>query len=254
MSQVFENCEAYWSWGDNDENTEEIIEFFADEAQENTSTSVEVKDDEVEETTTLPSSSKGKLLSTELRTLKRKFQTTKDELAKLEIEKLKKRNGGLNEHDEGHEEVGSPHINEGDDNDMSPLHEYITLITEPTKMEAQVSGDGAKAYAAMQVQEAEIGTSDWKNSDIKALRGQMNPPIITNVTVAGDEAIKKGSATVEKQDMEGKWGRTKWPTTTLLSPFTDPLRKKRMITISDVDATPPCFDPTNPCPLTMSRQ
>ncbi|CAL8117226.1 unnamed protein product [Prunus armeniaca] len=189
---------------------------------------------------------------------------------KLEIEKLKKRNGGLNEHDEGHEEVGSPHINEGDDNDMSPLHEYITLITEPTEMEAQVSGDGAKAYAAMQVQEAEIGTSqeakklltpedvdgcgDWKNSDIKALRGQMNPPIITNVTVAGDEAIKKGSATVEKQDMEGKWGRTKWPTTTLLSPFTDPLRKKRMITISDVDATPPCFDPTNPCPLTMSRQ
>ncbi|CAL8117228.1 unnamed protein product [Prunus armeniaca] len=83
MSQVFENCEAYWSWGDNDENTEEIIEFFADEAQENTSTSVEVKDDEVEETTTLPSSSKGKLLSTELRTLKRKFQTTKDELAKV---------------------------------------------------------------------------------------------------------------------------------------------------------------------------
>ncbi|CAL9005238.1 unnamed protein product [Prunus brigantina] len=202
---------------------------------------------------------------------------------KLKIEKLKKRNGGLNEHDEGHEEVGSPHINEGDDNDMSPLHEYITLTTEPAEMEAQVPGHGAEAFAAMQVQEAEMGTSvpnkqvqqeaeklptpedvdgcrviykkllslleDWKNNDIKALRDQMNPPIITNVTVASDEAIKEGSATIEKQDVEGKGCRKKQLATTLLSPFTDPSKKKRTITISNVDATPPCFDPTKPVPI-----
>ncbi|CAL9005248.1 unnamed protein product [Prunus brigantina] len=123
MSQVFENCDQqpFWSWGDNDENTEEIVELFANEAQENASTFVEEKDDEVEETTTLPLSSKGKLLSTELCILKCEFQTTKNELEK-----------------------------------------------------------------------------NWKNSGIKALRDLMNPPIITNVTVAGDEAIKGGSATVEK--------------------------------------------------------
>ncbi|CAL8087114.1 unnamed protein product [Prunus armeniaca] len=85
MSQVFENCE-----GENDENTEKIVELFADETQENTSTSAEEKDDEVEETATLPSSSKfhyncmhGKLSLTELRTLKHEFQTIKDELAKV---------------------------------------------------------------------------------------------------------------------------------------------------------------------------
>ncbi|CAL9021442.1 unnamed protein product, partial [Prunus brigantina] len=101
MSQVFENYEIsyvdvqflrptlidkqqpYWIWGDNDENNEEIVELFANEAKENTTTYVEVKDDEVEETTTLPSSSKGKLSSTELRTLKHEFQTTKDEWAKV---------------------------------------------------------------------------------------------------------------------------------------------------------------------------
>ncbi|CAL2229291.1 unnamed protein product [Prunus armeniaca] len=133
----------------------EIVELFADEAEENTSTSVEEKDDEVDETATLPSSSKlhyncmqDKLSSIELHTLKREFRTTKDELAKvassnralrkrvsdleemLEIKELKKRNGGLYERDEGHDEVDSPHINEGGNNDMSPLHEYITPTTE----------------------------------------------------------------------------------------------------------------------------
>ncbi|KAI5339359.1 hypothetical protein L3X38_018631 [Prunus dulcis] len=72
MSQVFENREVdvqllrptvidkqqpYWTW--------------------------EEKDDDIEETATLPSSSKDKLASTELRTLKRDFQRTKDELAKV---------------------------------------------------------------------------------------------------------------------------------------------------------------------------
>ncbi|CAL2266188.1 unnamed protein product [Prunus armeniaca] len=85
MSQVFENCEVdmqllrpsvidkkqpYWTWGDNVENIEEIVELFANEDEEKTSTSVDQKDDEVHKTATLPSSSKGKLSSTELRTLK----------------------------------------------------------------------------------------------------------------------------------------------------------------------------------------
>ncbi|KAI5351072.1 hypothetical protein L3X38_003963 [Prunus dulcis] len=71
------------TWGDNDENTKEIVELFANEAEENTSTFVEEKYDEVDEIATIPSSSKGKLSSTELRTLKREFQTTKDELVKV---------------------------------------------------------------------------------------------------------------------------------------------------------------------------
>ncbi|CAL2229248.1 unnamed protein product [Prunus armeniaca] len=42
---------------------------------------------------------------------------------------------------------------------MSPVHEYITPTIEPAEMDAQVPGDGAEAFVAMQVQEAEIGTS-----------------------------------------------------------------------------------------------
>ncbi|CAL8087111.1 unnamed protein product [Prunus armeniaca] len=149
---------------------------------------------------------------------------------------------------------------------MSPVHEYITPTIEPAEMDTQVPGDGAKAFVAMQVQEAEIGNSvpdkqvqqeakklptpedvdgcgvickkllslleDWKKSDIKTLGGQMNPFIIANVTVVGDEVIREGSATIEKQDVEGKGCRKKRSATTLLSPFTNPLRKKRTITVN----------------------
>ncbi|KAH0992224.1 hypothetical protein GBA52_003707 [Prunus armeniaca] len=78
---------------------------------------------------------------------------------KLEIKELKKRNGGLNERDEGHDEVDSPHINEGGNNDMSPLHEYITPTTESAEMEAPVPRDGAETFTAMDVQKVEMGTS-----------------------------------------------------------------------------------------------
>ncbi|KAH0972758.1 hypothetical protein GBA52_024914 [Prunus armeniaca] len=71
----------------------------------------------------------------------------------------------------------------------------------------------------------------------------MNPPIIPKVSVAGDD---EGSASVKKQEVEGKGCRNKRPGLTLLSPFTDPLRKKRTMSVSDVAATPPCFDPTKP--------
>ncbi|KAI5339343.1 hypothetical protein L3X38_018615 [Prunus dulcis] len=258
ISQVFENYEVdkqqpYWNWGDNDENAEEIVELFANKDQENTSTFVEEKDDGVEETATLPSSSKGKLLSTELCTLKREFQTTKDELAKVASSNrvLRKRVCDLKEmvqkeslkHEKEcqkklkrHEEVGSPRINEGDDNDMSTLHEYITPTTETVEMKEKVPDDGAESFVAMQVQETKMGTlvsdkqvqqeaeklptledvdgygvickkllsllEDWKKSDIKPLGGQMNPPIITNVTVAGDKRLRKKAAAPNTVDLQ----------------------------------------------------
>ncbi|KAI5311279.1 hypothetical protein L3X38_000117 [Prunus dulcis] len=138
MSQVFENRERYWTWGDSVDNSEEIVELFGDDAKEKRNTFVEQKDDQFDETATLPSSSKGKVSSTELPTLKGDFQRTKNELAKMETEQLKKRNGRLNECGEGNDEVGSPHMNEGGGNDMSLLHEYVTPTTEPTAMEAQL--------------------------------------------------------------------------------------------------------------------
>ncbi|CAL8167887.1 unnamed protein product [Prunus armeniaca] len=204
---------------------------------------------------------------------------------KLEIEEQKKRSGGLNEGGEGHEELGSPHMNEGGNNDMSPLHEYVSPPIEPAAMEAQVPGDGAEPFASMVVQEAEMVTSvphiqvheaaeqaefeklptpedvagcneickrllflleDWEITDSMLSGGLMNPPSIPKVSVAGD---KEGSASVEKQEVEGKGCRKKCLVQTLLSPFIDPLRKKRTTTVSDAAATPPCFNPTKPLPI-----
>ncbi|CAL2265861.1 unnamed protein product [Prunus armeniaca] len=67
------------------DDIEEIVELFGDDAEEKTtiSASVEENDDEFDEIATLPSSSKGKVSSTELCILKRDFQRTKDELAKV---------------------------------------------------------------------------------------------------------------------------------------------------------------------------
>ncbi|KAL6289550.1 hypothetical protein ACE6H2_007060 [Prunus campanulata] len=78
---------------------------------------------------------------------------------------------------------------------------------------------------------------DWKKRDKKAKGGQLNLPVIRNLTVAGDESIEEGCSTVEKEDMEGKGRRKKRPATTLLSPFTDPLRKKRATNSSDAEPT-----------------
>ncbi|CAL9029005.1 unnamed protein product [Prunus brigantina] len=50
-------------------------------------------------------------------------------------------------------------------------------------------------------------------------------------------------------EVEGKRCRKKHPAQTLMSPFTDPLRKKMTMTVSDVAATPPCFDVTKPLPI-----
>ncbi|XP_020423094.1 uncharacterized protein LOC109950026 [Prunus persica] len=104
MSQVFENFEVdvqllrptdidkqqpYWSWGD-DDNEEEIVELFGDEAEEKNGTSSEEKDADVEETATLPSSSKGKGSVNDVRSLKHQLRSTKDQL-----EKLRSSNRGL---------------------------------------------------------------------------------------------------------------------------------------------------------------
>ncbi|CAL8105150.1 unnamed protein product [Prunus armeniaca] len=74
----------------------------------------------------------------------------------------------------------------------------------------------------------------------------MNPPSIPTISMAADE---EGSLSVEKKEVEGKGCRQKRPAQTLLSPFTDPLRKKRTMSVSDATATPPCFDPSKPLPI-----
>ncbi|KAI5342879.1 hypothetical protein L3X38_010755 [Prunus dulcis] len=76
--------------------------------------------------------------------------------------------------------------------------------------------------------------------------GPMNPPSLPTVSMAGDE---EGSSNVEKKEVEGKWCRQKNPAQTLLSPFTDPLRKKRTMSVSAATATPPCFDPSKSVPI-----
>ncbi|CAL2257826.1 unnamed protein product [Prunus armeniaca] len=68
----------------------------------------------------------------------------------------------------------------------------------------------------------------------------------TKLTVAGDEGNKKATATVQKQYAGGKGYKVKRPATTLLSPFTDPYRKKRTLTDLDAPAPEAHFDPTKP--------
>ncbi|BBN68415.1 DNA glycosylase superfamily protein [Prunus dulcis] len=322
MSQVFENREVdvqllrpsvmdkqqpYWTWGDSADDSEELVDLLGDDAEQQTGTSasVEEKEKDIDDTANLPSSSKasitGTVASRELRTLKRDFQRTKDELAKVslsnralcdrvhqledKIEQLKKQNGGVNEAAEGHEDLGSPHMNEGGNNDLSPLHAYVSPPTEPAVMETQVPGDGAEPSAAMVVEEAKMAASvphsevhevadpaesdelptpedvagcdeicqrvmklleDWKITKSMPSGGLMNPPSLPTVTMAGDE---EGSSSVEKKEVEGKGCRQKRPAQTLLSPFTDPLRKKRTMTVSAATATPPCFDPSKSLPI-----
>ncbi|KAI5351071.1 PREDICTED: ubiquitin-like-specific protease [Prunus dulcis] len=66
--------------------------------------------------------------------------------------------------------------------------------------------------------------------------------------------LRKVVPLLKKKDVEGKGYGKKRLATTLLSPFTDPLRKKRTITVSDAEATPPCFDPTKPVPIDDVKQ
>ncbi|KAI5355871.1 hypothetical protein L3X38_008766 [Prunus dulcis] len=50
-------------------------------------------------------------------------------------------------------------MNEEGDNDLSPLHDYVSPPTESVAMETQVPDDGAEPSAAMVVEEAEMAAS-----------------------------------------------------------------------------------------------
>ncbi|CAL2230122.1 unnamed protein product [Prunus armeniaca] len=197
---------------------------------------------------------------------------------KLELDQLRKQDGGVKEAGEGHEDLGTPHMSEGGDNELSPLHDNVTPPTKPAAMATQVPSDGAEPSAAMvtpvpdlQVHEAATHAQseklptpedvagcdeicqrlmflleDWKIADSVPSGGPMNPPSIPTISMAADE---EGSLSVEKKELEGKGCRQKRPAQTLLSPFTDSLRKKRTMSVSDATVTPPCFDPSKPLPI-----
>ncbi|KAL6293735.1 hypothetical protein ACE6H2_001877 [Prunus campanulata] len=166
-----------------------------------------------------------------------------------------------------------------------PLHDYGSSHIEPAAMETKRPGDGAEPSTALVVEEAEMVTSvphlevheavehaqveklptpedvagcdeickrlmflleDWKISDSMASGGPINPPSIPKVSMAGDG---EGSKSVETKEEKGKGCRQKRPSHTLCSPFTDPFRKKRTMSVSDATETPPCFDPSKPLPI-----
>ncbi|CAL2238183.1 unnamed protein product [Prunus armeniaca] len=140
---------------------------------------------------------------------------------------------------------------------------FPAMHTEGAEMEQEVPGDRVGAFPAMEVEGTKIETSvgdkqvqqqpdkvptsedvkDWKKTEIEAVGGKLRARKKTKLTVASDEGNKKVTATVQKQDAGGKGCRVQQPTTTLLSPFTDPYRKKR--TLTDLDAPIPeaRFDP-----------
>ncbi|KAI5334890.1 hypothetical protein L3X38_025023 [Prunus dulcis] len=131
-------------------------------------------------------------------------------------------------------------MNEGGDNYLSPLNDYVSPPTEPAIMETQVPTNGAEPFAAMVVEEAEMATlvphlqvheadeqaqseklptpkdeagceeicqrllfllEDWKITDSMPSGGLMNPPSMPKVSMVGDE---EGSLSVEKKEVEGK--------------------------------------------------
>ncbi|CAL2256954.1 unnamed protein product [Prunus armeniaca] len=270
---------------------------------------------------------------------------------KLEMEELKKLYGG-----EGHEEVCTAQMNEGGQNEMSPLNELTSPTTAGPKMDAQVEGDGVEAFPdmhteraemeatvyggvegaereaevpadgveafpamhiqgaereaevpadivegfpAMEVEAAEIDTSvgdkqvhqqphkvptsedvkvpsledplipspedreryrvicktmlnlleDWNKKEIQGVGRKARPPMETSINLVGDEGDKEANATAQKPDAEGKGCRLKRLAKTLLSPFTDPSRKKRPTTGFHAQTPEACFDPTQPAAM-----
>ncbi|BBH02199.1 hypothetical protein Prudu_012697 [Prunus dulcis] len=266
MSQVFENCEvdvkllrpsvidkqqSYWTWGDSVDDTEELVELFGDDAEQRTitSTSVEEKGENIDETARRSVEDFGQTLAS----MERYF--------KLEIEQLKKRSCGLNEGGEGHEEIDSPHMNEGGDNDLSPLHDYVSPPTESAAMETQVPGDGAEPSATMVVEEAEMAASVPHLQVHEATEQEQSRNLPTLEDCAECDKIYQkllflledwkitDSMPSEVRRILQVYPKKKRPSQTLLSPFTDPLRKKRTMSVSDATATSPSFDPSKPLPI-----
>ena len=60
---VIEKQQPYWSWGDDVDDTEEVVELIGDDEEPKTSTSASVqeKDEDIAEIASLPSSSKASI-------------------------------------------------------------------------------------------------------------------------------------------------------------------------------------------------
>ncbi|KAI5316692.1 hypothetical protein L3X38_036399 [Prunus dulcis] len=87
---------------------------------------------------------------------------------------------------------------------------------------------------------------DWKNTEIEGVGCKVRPPMKCNITLVGDEGDNEATATVQKPAGQGKGCRRKRAATPLLSPFTDPSRKKRKVTDFHAQTPQPRFDPTKP--------
>ncbi|KAI5321956.1 hypothetical protein L3X38_031028 [Prunus dulcis] len=87
---------------------------------------------------------------------------------------------------------------------------------------------------------------DWKKTEIEGVGCKVRPPMKCNITLVGDEGDNEATAMVRKPDGEGKGCRLKRAATPLLSPFTDPSRKKRKVTDLHAQTPQPRFDPTKP--------
>ncbi|BBN68233.1 hypothetical protein Prudu_343S000100, partial [Prunus dulcis] len=318
-----------------------------------TGTSSEEKDADVEETATLPSSSKAKGSVNDVRSLKHQLRSTKDQLAKLrssnrglgtefknclkhenecdrnkkairdltlkiaevehylklETEELKKNYGG-----EAHEEVCTAQMNDGGQNDLSPVNEPTSPTTAAPKMDTEVPADGVEPFPGMHTERGEMeapvcgdGVEHFPASDqqgaprepeVPADRVEPFPamevidteietsvperqvdqqphkvPTAEDVKLPSvedallptpedgngigrrqklrgwdprDEGDNEATATVRKPAGEGKGCRLKRAATPLLSPFTDPSRKKRKVTDLHAQTPQPRFDPTKP--------
>ncbi|CAL9000228.1 unnamed protein product [Prunus brigantina] len=232
MSQVYENFEVdvqllrptdiekqqpYWSW-DDDENNEEIVQLFGDEGEDKTNTSSEEKEVDVEETATLPSSSKHQL------------ESTKDELAKL-----RSSNRGLRNRVRDLEAIVDKnclkHENECDRNKKAIWD--LTLTIASVEHYFKLEMEELKKLYGGEGHEEGVGR-------------KARPRMETSINLVGDEGDKEANATVQKPDAEGKGCRLKRPAKTLLSPFTDPSRKKRPATGFHAQTPEAHFDPTKP--------
>ncbi|CAL2227587.1 unnamed protein product [Prunus armeniaca] len=124
---------------------------------------------------------------------------------------------------------------------------FPAMHIEGAEREAEVPADGVEAFPAMEVEAAEIDTSVGdKQTEIQGVGSKARPPMETSINLVGDEGDKEANATVQKPDAEGKGCRLKWPAKTLLSPFTDPSRKKRPATGFHAKTPEARFDPTKP--------
>ncbi|CAL8163269.1 unnamed protein product [Prunus armeniaca] len=154
---------------------------------------------------------------------------------------------------------------------------FPAMHIQGAEREAEVPADIVEGFPAMEVEAAAIDTSvgdkqvhqqphkvptskDVKvpsledpllpsPEDREGYRGvgrKARPPMETSINLVGDEGDKEANATVQKPDAEGKGCRLKRPAKTLLSPFTDPSRKKRLTTGFHAQTLEARFDPTQP--------